>query len=492
MNSHLIREFSMFRKKSIFVILAVILLTAIFPVSASAQGPTGEWTSNVSCQNQDDSVDAVVTLMFYEESTGSSLEIASDTIAAGKSKNFIITNLPSGSTGSLIVSSSAPVTCATDLSKNSTGSLSSPYRFAASKGFNPAEIGPTMYVSQVEKDFWGWNSYIAIQNTTGTATPVTVSFVNRYGQSYPAVKVTIPANSNHIVYLEEITTLPSMFIGGAKVASDDGTTPLAVTAVFYNEGTSSSTSQIHAYNGAVTGSNTIYAPYIVRNYYGYQSGITIQNVGATSTSFKIKFTFNNTDFTYQYPYSLNPGEIKDLYLPNVIELNPVDAFTVVQRYGKAIIQATDVNGNFNSSGLLIGNINQDNRGGTGIPAERAGQGATYSAFLSTAGTRVAYIAKAMRNVGGFSSGFHVSNFTGSNGECTFTFVDDPDAKFTQGILANSYITKYAPDIANLNEGYNAGVIIACTVDVYVIVNAAVNPNAGRYGDSFYQMSTGTE
>jgi hypothetical protein len=98
----------------------------------------------------------------------------------------------------------------------------------------------------------------------------------------------------------------------------------------------------------------------------------------------------------------------------------------------------------------------------------------------------------MRNVGGFSSGFHVSNFSGTPGECSFIFVDDENANFTQRIDGNSYITKYAPNIPNLDDGYNAGVIIECTVDVYVIVNAAVNPNAGRYGDSFYQMSTGTE
>jgi hypothetical protein len=482
----------MFRKKGFLVIIAVILFTAIFPGSAFAQGPSGNWTSNISCQNQDDNIDAVVNLVFYEEDTGNDKIVATETIPAGKSMNFVITNLPTGSKGSLVVSSNTPVTCAVDHSKNATGTTSNPYRFAASKGFEPDEIGPTMYVSQVEKDFWGWNSYIAIQNTSSTETDVTVSFVNRYGNSYPDVSFTIPGSSNHILYLDEIETLPSMFIGGATIVADDGTTPLAVTAAFYNDGSSSTTSQIHAFNGATTGSNIIYAPYIVRNYYGYQSGITIQNVGDTKTSFKIVFTFNNKNFTYQYPRNLKPGEIKDLYLPNVVELDPVDDFSVVQRYGKAIIKATDTAGAFNPSGSLIGNINQDNRGGTGIPLERAGQGATYSAFLSNRGTQTAYLAKVMRNVNGFSSGFHVSNFSGTNGSCTFSFVDDPNANFTQTIKANSYITKYAPNIPNLDDGYNAGVIIECNVNVFVIVNAAVNPTAGRYGDSFYQMSTGTE
>lgn len=481
----------MHKGRTLAIIITILIVSAVFPSSAYAQGPAGVWTSNISCQNQSES-EAVVTLMFYESDTGISTSLATDTIAGGKSKNFILSDLPDSSVGSVIVSSSAPVTCAVDQSKEASGTISNPYRFAASKGFNTDEISPTMYVSQIEKDFWNWNSYIAIQNTSSSSTNVTISFVDRNGTAYPDDTFSIPGYGNHIVYLEENTSLPSQFIGGATISADDGTTPLAVTAVFYNTGDSSSTSQIHAYNGAATGSNLLYAPYIVRNYYGYQSGITIQNVGSAETSFKITFTFNNTDFVYQHPVALRPGEIKDFYLPNVTELRPVDSFSVNLRYGKAVIEATDVGGNPNSAGSLIANINQDNRGGASIPAERAGQGATYSAFLSTAGSQTVYIAKIMRNVGGFSSGFHISNFTDSDGICSVYFVDDPDANFTQPINANSYITKYAPDITNLNDGYNAGAIIECTVDVFAIVNAAVNPNAGRYGDSFYQMGTGTQ
>jgi len=479
-------------KKFNFILFFLVLLFPPFTfTTVNAQGPNGDWTSNISCQNQS-YADAVFTLVFYEKDSGAQTVLATETISAGMSRNFVISSLPDGSIGSVIVNSSAPVTCASDHSKNATGTLSNPYRFAASKGFNTDEVGPTMYVSQVEKDFWDWNSYIAIQNTTSVETNVTVTFVNRDGTTYPEETFTIPGNGNHIVYLEDIANLPSQFIGGATISSTDGTTPLAVTAVFYNSGGSSSTSQIHAYNGATTGSDVIYAPYLVRNYYGYQSGLSIQNVGDAETSFKITFTFNNTDFVYQHPVALQPGEIKDFYLPNVTELRPVDSFSVNLRYGKAVIEATDVGGNPNSAGSLIANINQDNRGGASIPAERAGQGATYSAFLSTAGSQTVYIAKIMRNVGGFSSGFHISNFTDSDGICSVYFVDDPDANFTQPINANSYITKYAPDITNLNDGYNAGAIIECTVDVFAIVNAAVNPNAGRYGDSFYQMGTGTQ
>jgi hypothetical protein len=322
---------------------------------------------------------------------------------------------------------------------------------------------------------------------------IKVTFVSRTGTWYNDLlpEFEILGNSNQVVYLNEITGFPNRFIGGATITALDGTTPLAVTTAFYNSGIDSSTSQIHAWNGSSAGSNTLYAPYLVRNYYGYNSGLMIQNIGEEPTSFKITYTFNGRNYVYQYPSTLANGEVKDFYLPNVSVLKPVDGFTVQKRFGKAMIEATDIAGNHNPKGELIANINQDNRGGAGIPIERAGQGATYGAFLSTAGSNKAYIAKWMRNVGAFSSGVNVSNFSGTPAVCTFNFVGDIDANFTKTIAANSDYSIWAPNVADLNNGYNAGVIVDCDSPVFVIANASANPGSGKYGDSFYQLEGGT-
>lgn len=479
------------KKTTIILIITSLFVSILHYSPVIAQTLTGDWTSNVSCQNQSDVDIAHVELLFYQEDTGIELNIGSIDIPAGMSTNLILTDLPDGSIGSVVVKSSQRVTCAIDYSKVSIGTLASPYRFSGTKGFDQSEISPLMFVSQIEKDFYGWNSYIAIQNTSSDSVDVTVSFVDRYGTPYPDVPLSIPGYANHLLYLSEVATLPSMFIGGATISSDDGVTPLAVSTAFFNAGSSSSTAQIHAWNGSASGSNKIYAPYIVRNYYGYQSGITIQNVGSAPTSFKITFTFNGVDFQYQYSSELGIGEIKDLYLPNLSELSGVDGFNNMYRYGKAVIEATYTSGVSNPSGELIGNINQDNRGGGGIPLERAGQGATYAAFPSTSGAEKAYIAKWMVHVGGFSSGIHVSNFTDTDTTCNFIFPSDTDANFETLIEANSFFTKWAPNVINLDYGYNAGVKIYCGDPVFVITNAAVDPDAGKYGDSFYQMSVGT-
>lgn len=480
-------------KKLSITIAIFTLFFALLPTNtANAQFIAGSWTSNLSCINQSELIDATVELFFYEESTGNEISLGTDVILAGMSANFVLSALPAGSIGSLVIQSSQPLTCAADYAANTTGTPSNPYRFAATKGFEVNETGPVMYVSQIEKAFYGWNSYIAIQNTSSTATDVTISFVDRATNTYPDLSLTIPGYGNEVIMLEDVPTLPEMFIGAATISSDDSVTPLAVSTAFYNAGISPATSQIHAWNGSAKGSHTLYAPYIVMNYYRYNSGIMIQNIGDTPTSFKVTYTFAGTDYVYQHPVMLNVGETKDFYLPDVAVLSPVNNIPNNQRFGKALIEATLTDGTFNPDGELIANVNQENRGGSGIPIEFAGNGGTYAAFLSTAGSTTNYISKWMVHVGGFSSGVHISNYSLSPTTCNFTFPTDSDADFTTVIAPNSFFTRWAPNTANLDPGYNAGVKIECDSEVFVIVNASNDPDVGKHGDSFYQMSAGIQ
>lgn len=480
-------------KKFLIGMIAFIILFALVPSHpAQANFITGNWTSSISCINQSDTEDAAVELLFYEEGTGVKTSLGTTAIPAGKSTNFVISGLPDGAIGSVVVESSQPVTCSVDYSAETTGTKTNPYRFAAERGFDQNEIGPVMYVSQIEKDFYGWNSYIAIQNTTANPVDITIDFVDRNKISFPSLSMTVAPFANEVVLLGDVPTLPSSFIGGATVSSDDGVTPLAVSTAFYNSGVSPETSQIHAWNGSSKGSHTLYAPYIVMLYYGYNSGIMVQNIGDTPTSFKITYTFDGKDYVYQYPSTLGVGEAKDFYLPDVQVLAPVAKIHNNLRYGKAVITATNINGTFNPDGVLIANVNQENRGGRGVQADYVGNGGTYGAFLATGGSRTNYIAKWMVHVGGFSSGFHISNFSSTSVTCDFTFSDAPGANFTRTIDANSFFTRWAPDVSNLPTGYNGGVKISCDANVYVITNAASDPNAGKFGDSFYQMSAGPE
>lgn len=480
------------RTLSVIIILSLIL--ALVP-SAFAAAPPGNWVSGISCQNLTAS-QANITLSFYEEGNATPvLEYTDPTpIPANGSRNYFTPSsppgVPDGFLGSVVVSSTAELACNVNTQTSSTGTQSDPYRIGTSSGFSDdgdatvesGEPAGTMYAPQVMKNLAGtWSSYIAVQNTTGSDVSVEVSYKDRFGVDVPAAteSMSIPGNSNHVFYQTDNASLPNGFLGAATVASSGGE-KLAVTVNFYNSASSYTTAQFHSYNGLSVGANELLVPRVVRSFYGYNSGVSIQNVGGGPTTVSIAFNFAGTTYNYNSP-TINAGAALALYLPDVAALNPVDAIPVNNRFGSATIAAA-------AGGEIVAIVNEDNRGGTGIPAERVGQGTTYNAIPSGAETNVVLLPQVPRKAGGiFSGGFQVSNTTGTAGTCDIVYNSDTDANQNDVPLpANGSISIYAPNVTNLNDGYNASVTVTCTQPAVGISNLAVEPGSGRFGDSFTQ------
>lgn len=480
-----------FRLMSLIGILALLL--AMVP-SASAGAPPGNWVSGITCQNLEDpadpaSEDANITLYFYPEgsSTAALTYVDPVPVPPGESKNYYTPSsppgVPEGFLGSVVVASNVPLACNVNTQTTGAGTTTDPYRVGTSAGFSDTQTSPTMYAPQVMKNLAGtWSSYIAVQNTTTATVDVTVSYKDRNGNAIAAANETasIPAQSNHIFYQTDNTGLANGFLGAATIQAGDGASGLAVTVNFYNSGSSSSTAQFHSYNGFGSGANKLFVPRVVRSFYGYNSGVTIQNVGGAATSVDIVFSFAGTAYNYSSP-TIQPGAALALYLPDVAELDPVDSLAVSQRFGSAIIQA-------DAGGEVVAIVNEDNRGGTGIPVERAGQGTTYNAIADGSQTVTLLFPQVPRKAGGiFSGGFQVSNTTATEGTCDFIYNSDTDANQNDVPLpANGSISVYAPNVPNLNDGYNKSVTAVCTQPVVGISNLAAEPGSGKVGDSFTQ------
>ncbi len=262
---------------------------------------------------------------------------------------------------------------------------------------------------------------------------------------------------------------------------------IAVVVNFYNSGTDSGTAQFHSYNGMSGGATKLYMPRVVRRFYGYNSGITVQNISAVDTTMTVTFNFAGQTFTYQSGV-ISPNTSLVLYLPDVSVLDPVDELPINQRFGNAIVVAD------NPAASIVGIVNEDNRGNTAdndgnpIPAERVGQGSTYSAIPAGSESKTLYFPQVMRKVDGFfSGGFYISNVTPNNGICDIWFNNVPAAKLNDvPIGANSSLSYYAPNIPNLPDGFNSSVTVQCTVEVIGIQNFAAEPGSSRLGDSFTQ------
>jgi len=469
----------------IFSLFAVLALVLALAPAASAQGPTGTWVSGIACQNLDNVNDATITLHFYQELSGTSSLDYNDTILAGGSKNYYTPNivgLPAPFLGSVVIESSTPLACNVNTQTTGNGTPTSPFRIGTSAGFADAETGLTMYAPQVMKLLAGtWSSYVAVQNATASNVDVTVNYVDSAGNPVPAAQetVTIPGYSNNVFYQEANANLPNGFIGAATIT---GTGNIAVVTNLYNAGTTSSNSQLLSYDGFAAGNTTLLVPRFVRRFYGYNSGMSIQNIGTLTTTVTIDFVFAGTTYTYNSPV-IQPGAALALYSTNITELVPVDALNMTQRFGSATITS--------SGQPIIAIVNEDNRGlagdnnGDPVPVERISQGITYNAFLNGAQTDTVFFAQIVSGAGGiFSGGFQVVNTTGTAATCTATFNAQAGLTYGFALGANGSASVYAPNVPGINPGYNGSVTVVCDQPIVGISNLADIVGSGLVGDSF--------
>jgi hypothetical protein len=382
-----------------------------------------------------------------------------------------------------VIQSSTPLACNVNTQTTGTGTADNFYRIGTSAGFSDTEAGTTMYAPQVMKNLAGWYSYISVQNTTDASVTVELTYKNAAGADVPAAteSATIPGFSNHVFYQDSNAGLTDGFIGAATVSA---ATPLAVTVNFYNSGATSGEAQLHSYNGFSGGSDTLLIPRVVRRFYGYNGGLSIQNIGTIATAVTIEFSYAGNTYTH-VTGSIAPGAALPLYAPNVAELAPVDVLPISQRFGSATITANE------AGAVIVAIVNEDNRGnpadndGNAVPIERVGQGSTYNAILNGSQTSDMFFAQIVNNAGGiFSGGFQVANTSATTGSCTATFVGGTTFAIPLGAFGSASV--YAPNVPGLPDGYNASVSVDCTVDIVGISNLAAKPGSGKLGDSFTQ------
>ena len=154
-----------------------------------------------------------------------------------------------------------------------------------------------------------------------------------------------------------------------------------------------------------------------------------------------------------------------------------------KRYGSAKIESQ-------TSNKVVAIVNEDNRGGAGIPVERVGQGSTYNAMPNGSQTVHMVFPQVPSKAGGiYSGGVQVMNTTGTATTCTINFTDDANANAVLNLPANDALSIFAPTFPGtapylVDAGYNKGVDVVCGQPIVGIANMAVEVNTGKLGDSF--------
>jgi len=442
-----------------------------------AQG--GTYVSGFTVQNQDAVNAANVTIRFYwAEGTpgaGSVAHTITDVIDAGKSKTWFtpsVPGLPDGFIGSVVVESDRPVAAIVNTQTPSgTGSSpSNPNRVGTASGVLEAQTGTNMYVTQIMKNFYGWGSYIAVQNTTGDTASVTVRYFDSTGAQIATNTQSLHPYSTYVFRQESEAGLPSGFSGSAKVESNKA---VAVICNFYNSGTMDTTAQFHSYNGLAGGATKIYAPRIVKDYYGYQSGLTVQNVGTLPTVVTVQYTFGGSTYTQTLP-SIGPGQAKVVYMGSPLQVPELATVSAVS--GSAVITS--------SGQPIIATVNEDNRS--------MGRGVTYNGFLDGSATSTVLFPQITSKYYGYCSGIQIMNVTAAPHSCTVTYsmAGRADVTVATGSIgAGQSWSQFAPDLASLTADFNGAAVVTCDGNFVGIANMSHRVDKDprwptNYGDNF--------
>lgn len=446
------------RKITITISVLIGLLALAAGVHAGGNPPPA-LNSGFQLQNRSTTSVANISIVYYN-AAGNPVETDTDTIPANASKAYYVPNVLGQPDGrySVVVSSDQELFA---LVNQVTASGATPYVAATHSGLTAAETGSPLYFPWVVCGYYNYNSMVAIQNAGSAGTNITVEFYQS-GQSTPTRTYTfnnVPPGGS--VFLD-MTATPYKtdlygFFGSVIARSTGDTTPLAGVV----NDTNPTGSFLRSYNAVLQGSRKLYAPQVTANYYGFSSGITLQNPNPTSVDATIKYyRSGETTPAVTQGVTIAANSARPIYLPNVLGM-PANF------NGTAVIEA---------SAPIIGIANHDR-----VPP---GPAASYNLIPEEKASTTLYMPQIVRAYYGFESGWQVYNIGPEDVTVTVTYLktDGSQTIATHSIRANSAFTMYLGDArgAGLGTMFNGGGRIAVTSGNGKLVGIAnfVAPSSG--------------
>ncbi|NLE43612.1 MAG: hypothetical protein GX620_02725 [Chloroflexi bacterium] len=366
-------------KKILSAALLVFVLAGLGATVTSAQFTS---VTSFQVQNLSDQT-ATIALVFYDAS-GNEVVAATvtDTIGGNLSKLYTQannTNLPTGFNGSVVISSDRPVAAiGIQEAKNASNKV---YQGTYS-GFGSDQASDTFYIPTVMKAFYGYTTQISVQNAGSTNVNVTIAYKGGYTDSVTGLK------PGQVHRFDNASTpgMPSGYIGSATVAATGG----QVVAMVNQNNVAALQQQTYEGFSAAGAGGTLYTPVLMRGFYGFNTSVQVQNIGAGSSL--VEITYSNG---VKSSRTIAGG---DGFLFTQQNETRLPASWI----GSAVITS--------ASEDIVAVVNQQNAS--------TGKAASYNAFANT-GTRFVG-PNVMKAFYGFNTSVQVQN-VGSPTTCTATF-----------------------------------------------------------------------
>jgi hypothetical protein len=422
-------------------VAVVLMLTTAAGVSAGGNPPPA-LSSGFQLQNRSTTNSASISIAYYNES-GNLVETDSGTIIAGGSQSYFVPNVLGQPDGrySVVVSSDQQLFA---LVNEVTASGASPNVAATHSGFTGDEIGSPLYIPWVVCGYYNYNSMVAVQNAGSGPTNITVAFYQS-GQGTAVKTYTFnTVQAGGAVFLDMTktpyktdleTTTANGFYGSVIIRSTSDATPLAAVL----NDTNPNGAFLRSYNAVKGGSTDLVAAQVTANYYGYSSGITLQNPNPSlSASVVISFYVSGaTSPSVVYNSSVGASSAKAFYLPSIPGI-PTNF------NGVAVVH---------SSKPVIGIANHDH-----VPP---GDAASYNLTPISEAAQTVYMPQMVRAYYGYQSGYQLYNVGPNtvNVQCAFkTSAGATVTTINHSIPKGAALTYYLGDSrgAALGTNFNGG------------------------------------
>jgi hypothetical protein len=219
---------------------------------------------------------ATITFEFFDQTGASIATYVASSVAANASAIVELDTLtpttgsiPSGFNGSVKVTSSSNLA---GMVNNMTGAVLQTYN-----AFTTGDGGTTLYAPALFNDYYGYVSSIQVQNVGTVATDITVT----YSDGIVKTANGVGAGSSALFY-QPTEGHASGWAGSATVTSSAADVVAVVAQL--------SAVKASNYNAASGGATTIVAPALFKGFYGYDTALTVMNVGSVATDISVSYS----------------------------------------------------------------------------------------------------------------------------------------------------------------------------------------------------------
>ncbi len=141
----------------------------------------------------------------------------------------------------------------------------------------------TWYAPENYNDYYGYSSHIVVYNTSGSTANASARFYDPSGNVVGDCGSAVPAHAAIMIEPRGCGTVTNNVNYSAVIYGSAGLVPVVNWYALNNP-------QSGSYSPVSAGSATVYIPYVMNNYLGFNTALTVQNVGSVPTDITVTYS----------------------------------------------------------------------------------------------------------------------------------------------------------------------------------------------------------